>query len=333
MIRILGAGISGLTAAINLAKNKKEVTIYEKYHKVGMKIKPNLQLLGNWDTKEDIISYLKGFNIKINYQKKIERIVFYSSDLKTIGEIFADERPVGYTVKRGGKDSFECYLAKQAKKEGVKIVTNFKKKIKPDIIATGSKKLDAIGYGGVFKGRFNEKTATILFDYNYAPCGYAYLLPHSKKIATVAIAMRPWGNPNNLFQKLIHEHRLFKDKLHDSTLLYNFSGFANFSIPKTAIINDSLLVGESAGFQDYAFGFGMRYAIYSGFLAAKAIVEDKNYNDLWKRAFLYELRKTNRIRYVLDRTDNSFLNQLIRNIGKEVLESLLTSGNLIEKWH
>ncbi|MEM2955060.1 MAG: NAD(P)/FAD-dependent oxidoreductase [Candidatus Nanoarchaeia archaeon] len=327
MFKILGAGISGLTSAINLAKNGEDVIVYEKRPKVGMKMKPNFQLFGNWDTSDDIIDHLKSFGVDINYQTKLDRIIFYSPNLKHTAQLYSSSRPVGYTVIRGGKNSLECYLAKQAKKLGVKIITNFNKRIKADIIAAGSKRLDGVGYGSIFKGRFDKKTAIVLFDYNYAPGGYAYILPHSKRIATVAIAMRPWDNPQNMFQKLISEHKIFKEHLVNSKLLYNFSGFINFSIPNTAIEGNSLLVGEAAGFQDAAFGFGMRYAIYSGYLASKSILERKNYDELWKKAFLHELKKTLKIRYVLEKIGNNFLNRLIKNIGERDIEEFTNIWN------
>lgn len=139
--------------------------------------------------------------------------------------------------------------------------------------------------------------------------------------------MKACGNPKNLFQKLISNHEIFKEHLANSKLLYNFSGFINFSIPKTAIEGNSLLVGEAAGFQDAAFGFGIRYAIYSGYLASKSILERKNYDELWKKAFLHELKKTLKIRYVLNRVGNNFLNRLIKNIGKRDIEEFTKIWN------
>lgn len=62
-------------------------------------------------------------------------------------------------------------------------------------------------------------------------------------------------------------------------------------IPKTAIKGGHLLVGEAAGFQDVAFGFGIRYVILSGYLASKSIIEKINYDKLWKEMFLDELKK------------------------------------------
>jgi len=43
-------------------------------------------------------------------------------------------------------------------------------------------------------------------------------------------------------------------------------------------------VGEAAGFQDYLFGLGLRYALTSGHLAARSILENRDYNELWREA-------------------------------------------------
>jgi flavin-dependent dehydrogenase len=38
-----------------------------------------------------------------------------------------------------------------------------------------------------------------------------------------------------------------------------------------------LRVGEATGFQDYLWGFGIRYALHSGYLAAQAIAQGSDY--------------------------------------------------------
>ncbi len=58
-IKILGAGLSGLTAAINLAKSGYTVDIYEKNKDVGMRFNGDIQGLENWSDKKDIIKELK----------------------------------------------------------------------------------------------------------------------------------------------------------------------------------------------------------------------------------------------------------------------------------
>jgi len=73
----------------------------------------------------------------------------------------------------------------------------------------------------------------------------------------------------------------------------------NFEISESAIKNKRLYVGEAAGFQDYLFGFGIKYAVTSGYLAAKSIIDKKNYDALWKDEFEALLKQgiSNRLRY------------------------------------
>lgn len=66
-IKILGAGISGLTAAINLAKAGYKVDVYERNKDIGMRFGGDLQGLENWSEKEDALDSLKRMNIKINF--------------------------------------------------------------------------------------------------------------------------------------------------------------------------------------------------------------------------------------------------------------------------
>ena len=58
--------------------------------------------------------------------------------------------------------------------------------------------------------------------------------------------------------------------------------YMNFHLKHAATSNGSRFVGEAAGFQDYLFGLGIRYALTSGSLAARSILEERDYDELWK---------------------------------------------------
>ena len=57
----------------------------------------------------------------------------------------------------------------------------------------------------------------------------------------------------------------------------------NFHLKSAATKGDARYVGEAAGFQDYLFGLGIRYALTSGWLAARSILEQRDFNELWTR--------------------------------------------------
>ena len=67
MTTILGAGLSGLTTAINLAKEGFKVDVYEKNKDVGMRFHGDLQGLENWSEKRDVLEELKEMSIETNF--------------------------------------------------------------------------------------------------------------------------------------------------------------------------------------------------------------------------------------------------------------------------
>ena len=60
-------------------------------------------------------------------------------------------------------------------------------------------------------------------------------------------------------------------------------GVGNFRIPERATSGIHPVVGELAGFQDTLWGFGMRHAVLSGILAARALTNGEDYETQWRR--------------------------------------------------
>jgi flavin-dependent dehydrogenase len=81
-------------------------------------------------------------------------------------------------------------------------------------------------------------------------------------------------------------------------------GYANFHLPRTAVRGGHLVVGEQAGFQDALAGFGMRYALRSGVLAARSIIEGLDYAELWRRELLRVLEAGIANRFIFNSIGN-----------------------------
>ena len=66
-----------------------------------------------------------------------------------------------------------------------------------------------------------------------------------------------------------------------------FGGTSQIFPPGSAFRGGVLLAGEAAGFQDALWGFGIRYALLSGHLAARALAggHPEEYDRLWKKRF------------------------------------------------
>lgn len=128
----------------------------------------------------------------------------------------------------------------------------------------------------------------IVFNDRLAPLGYAYLLIHAGR-GTVANCMF-----TGFKRQAEHVERMvafFREKA--GLEMRNpkpFGGFANFRLPRTALQGGHPVVGEQAGFQDALAGFGMRYALRSGILAARSLIEGTDYTRLWRQELLPLLR-------------------------------------------
>jgi len=173
-------------------------------------------------------------------------------------------------------------LKEQALSAGVEILfnhrlDNFEEKA---IIATGPKGADAVAAGITFETKM-ENQAVVVLDDRIAPEGYAYLLVNQGYGTMVTVLWREYRKENEYFEKMM---KFFRDTLNpDIQNERRFGCYGNFFMRDTQIHNNKLYAGESAGFQDCLWGFGMRYAILSGYLAAKSLIEGADYDILWKR--------------------------------------------------
>ena len=91
-----------------------------------------------------------------------------------------------------------------------------------------------------------------------------------------------------------------------------FSGFVNFGFLSSARVNGQYLIGEAAAFQDQFAAFGMTYAFKSGYLAARSIIENLDYDALWKKDFLRQLTVSATNRRLYEKLSNNGHERLIR---------------------
>ncbi|MGM0440125.1 MAG: NAD(P)/FAD-dependent oxidoreductase [Chlamydiota bacterium] len=271
-IKILGAGISGLTAAINLAEEGFRVEVYEQYPEVGQRFHGDLQGLENWSSHEDVVDSLAGMNITMNFScDPFESMVL--TDGKRQQKIIFD-RPAFYLVKRGVMTgSLDQGLKQQALDKGVKI--NMKKTIlssEVDIIATGPRKGEnvAVDKGIIFPSDLPDG-AYALVDDPAAFKGYGYLLVNKGYGCLCAVTFDKFTHIKKSYQQTLQAFESLLDSAFDSS--QDVGGWGSFSVNPEYSRGQALLVGEAAGLQDLLWGFGMRFAFRSGYLAARSIIE------------------------------------------------------------
>lgn len=300
-IPVIGAGPAGLTAAITLAREGCPVVVYEDRSDVGHRFHGDFQGLENWSTEEDVTDQLARMGIKINFLcEPYFGGEIYDSDLRKV--TLKSEAPMFYLVRRGsGPDTLDQGLKAQALEAGVEIFFGKRVEQLPEggIIAIGPKVADAIAKGVLFETDLPDLAAAIVDD-RLAPKGYACLLVHGGLATLATVLFRHYRDERRYFQRTLEAfQRLYPLQIMRTPR--EFGGYGNFSIRPTERRGRKLYVGEAAGFQDALFGFGIRYSMTSGYLAARAIIEGKDYDRLWKRELLplFRAAMVNRLLYEL----------------------------------
>ncbi|PKP61351.1 MAG: hypothetical protein CVT88_00295 [Candidatus Altiarchaeales archaeon HGW-Altiarchaeales-1] len=316
MVKILGAGLSGLSAGINLLKKGLLVTFYEKRKDVGEQILPNYQGLLN--IEGDIKKYLNSLNLNPDFDMQVFSKAYICTRKRDIPVKLAESIPF---VLRGGKNSLEYGLYKEALQLGAKFEFNSNKKDKDvDIVATGHTRCDMVAFGAVYENlNFERDCFLYMHDDRLSPIGwYLYLIPYTDgKFEIVNCVSQPYCNQaKKLFFKGIKERKILREIVGQNKPLHYFGGFGGVDIPNSAIkANKIYYVGEAAGFQDICRGFGMKYALESGHLAARSLLFHKeSYDNMWKEKFKRQFKKDFSIRFAMTLLKDKLPEWYFRNV-------------------
>ena len=288
-ITVVGAGPAGLACAIALARAGRNVVVREWHRQVGARFHDDLQGLENWSDELDVLDELRSAGIEtgFDYHPVFEGTAF---DAQGNRYQLRSKRPLYYLVRRGRDGgTLDSALLDQAKKAGATIhhVDRVDAITGRAVLAAGPRRADAIAVGYVFDADMGDGSWLALDD-QLAPLGYAYLLVHRGR-STVASCM--FTGFKRQAEYVARTVAFFRART--GLEMRNprpFGGFANFRLPRTAVQGGHLVVGEQAGFQDALAGFGMRYALRSGLLAARSIIEGTDYTQLWRSDLLPLLR-------------------------------------------
>jgi len=321
-IKIAGAGLSGLTAGINLLKAGYGVVVYEQRKDVGLRFSNDFQGIVNWLTNRDVLQVLEEMNIDRNFFiAPVKKGLFFGAGLKHRAN-FKCSNPILYLVKRGtNADCLDTSLKRQFTKQGGKIQYSTKSNIKNiNIIATGPRKARFVSYGYNFKTNLDDIVCEII-DKKLSPKAYAYLLIKNGQ-GTMATVMTENFKDREIYLK--RTVSAFKKEL--DLVMKNkkrFQGFADCFLSNTAVKNGKIYTGEAAGFQDNLLGLGMFFAIRSGYLAAKSIIRKENYDDLWKKEFnsFFKATIVNRFLFeLIGQGGSMFMTKVIKKHQKDLLD-------------
>lgn len=324
-IEVVGAGPAGLTAAIYLARMGCAATIYEEKEYVGQRFYGDFQGLENWTSDENVLETLERIGIDTKKYPDLicqpyNKITIYDPNLEE--RIVQSVKPIFYLIQRGNAiGSFDRLLLKIAQDAGVKIIFKHRKERleKGGIIATGPSRVNVLARGMIFKTDMEDMVTNIVDD-NVAPKGYAYLIIHKGTGTLATVLYRDFKKARECFEKTVEGfNKVISLAIKDKK---EFGGFGNFFFDRPVYENGIYYVGEAAGLQDCLWGFGMRYAVVSGYLAARSIIEGKDYASIIAK----ELLPTQKASLI-----NRFFYERVGNRGYSYLINRFARGNVTER--
>jgi len=316
-VRIAGAGISGLTAAINLANNGYDVVVYEKKKSFTGN---NICAVRNYDLPKDALKEFRECGVDLEPQSKVRKVVKSSPNCSTKEY---SKKTIFYIFERGSsKNSIENQLYRQAKSLGVKIFMGKpvnEKKV--DIVATGNTRVDIYAYGHTYKNLdVPQDTTYIIYDNLYAPNGYIYVLTANRRTVIVSVAFdrKKFEYLHVNFSIFLRKNEFIRNLIGRREPVGRITGSGNYDIVSTAKDRGRYYIGERGFFMDASKGFGIRYAIITGHLVAESIVNNFDYDKLWKHSFKEEMKRNFKRRILLRTFTNKDYDLMLRRMGSKV---------------
>lgn len=313
-VNIVGAGPAGLTAAIVLRRRGVPVRVYDISPDVGMRLNGDFQGFENWSENAGVRELFQEIGIETNFL-----LAPYFSGTVSAPSLspitITSRKPIFYLVRRGPfPGTLDSGLKEQALALGAELLFNRRLDAieGKTIVGTGPRGVDVLAAGLTFTTGM-EDAAQVLFDDSIAPKGYAYLLVHGGRGTMATVMYRDFHREKECFAGMLRYFSGMQGL--DMANERRFASYGNFFMRDSQVDGDILYVGEAAGFQDSLWGFGMRYAVLSGYLAARSIIEGSDYDLLWKERIKPMMETSLVNRYILEKLGGAGYRYLARKFA------------------
>lgn len=278
---IVGAGPSGLACAIVLARAGRRVTVREWHADVGHRFHDDFQGLENWTCDEDVLEEFDRAGIAANFEHHAIATGTVFDPSGTQHKI-RGKRPLFYLLRRGSSEgTLDRALLDQALSAGAEV--RFKDRVRnfdgAGVLAAGPRRAGVIAAGYLFETNMADG-AWLALGNDVAPGGYAYLLVQGGRDTVASCMFTSFRNQaKHVAAAIAFFHLNAGLEMQNARA---FGGYGNTQLPVTAMQGGHPVIGEQAGFQDALAGFGIRYAIRSGILAAQSILDGGDYTARWQ---------------------------------------------------
>jgi flavin-dependent dehydrogenase len=322
--RIAGAGLSGLAAAITLARDGRRVEVHERGRGPGCRHHFDLQGIENWSHPVDVLTRLKRLGLEPDCQLyPVHEIHLLMGDLED--HLTRSAKPLAYLIRRGlGPGTLDDFMRRTAESWDIPIRNGSALgKEDADIWAAGPPAATGIVSGYTFRTERAFLCVCLLHE-DYAPGGYVYLNIAGGHGTLATVLMHSFPKAKRCLEEA--REALCSRFRFDMREERSFGGIGHFRLPSREP-RHPLEVGEAGGFQDLLFGFGIYYALLTGCLAARSILERESYSALWHRELDASLRAGLANRLLFEMSGRFGFRYLIREATRSGPQAFL------ERWY
>jgi digeranylgeranylglycerophospholipid reductase len=331
-IAVVGAGIAGTTCACELHKLGHEVEIFEMAAK-DKSTRPR-QMEGS--------VYLLQNIPEIETDRLMRRIKLHSPNVTALlnGRL-------GFFYEVGGTNGIETKARRNTERllpihysTKIEKKTQLQDKFQIIVAADGYRSIIAkaaglivsrkprligVGVGFTVKGDFDPEEIEIWLDNYFSLHGYSYVIPFSEHEASlVSASVGKAVNQEAYIERLKELARLRNWELCgawvDFESLYDFWSYAK---------DDLYVVGNAGSFTEPAFGFGLKWAIKSAKLCARAIHENIDYNHLIRERLLPDFQSFQVIRKSFETANDIGHDKFVKRFKNPLVKRLAESGTAV----
>jgi len=187
-----------------------------------------------------------------------------------------------------------------------------------------------VGTGFTVKGDFDPELIEVWLDNYFSLNGYSYVIPFSKYEASlVSVSIGKAVNQAACRERLKELAQLRSWELHsawvDFESWYDFSSYAKENL---------YVVGNAGSFTEPAFGFGLKWAIQSARLCARAIHENIDFNVLVRKELFPDFESFQIIRKAFENAKDSDYDRFVKRFKNPFVKKLAESGTSVfqNKW-
>ncbi len=340
-VAIIGAGLSGLSCAIELERHKIKPVIFEKRAHVGEALSYSIILprIINRPITDPLKYLKKEYALELIPHNHLKKMIMRSPSKRAV-----QRGSQGYIFRRGYPgNSMEMQLLNYVDSpvtfnsyvEAEEIKNEFDYVIVADANSATAKRF------GLWTDTFNAqvRVATILgsfksnqismwADTSYSKNGFCYLIPSSTKEASLVQIVNgiTTYELDHYWKKFLFTEDI-QYYISDTADTEHDSGFVQ---PRR--IDNILFVGNSAGLTDNLIGCGALNAIESGMLAARSIAFSKDYTVLTEPIFR-DIEKLHEFRKAINTMGNREMDCLINALAFPVIKKAMYNNPLFRLSH